>query len=241
MPKGPVEVVSTKIRKIDEITDIGGLPKGHILELCGDAFCGKTALAVTVANNISNKYILFVDTEHTADTKFFRLLGIDENKILLCQPNNVNVALGVIKKLVGKKLVDCVIVDTMTAIISQYELEQPLLSNFLQAGHYVAELKFMREFLRCIRAAGCIGILVDQIRAIFHPYLKDTIVGYDTISDTIKFFSSIRILLTRGRFIRDKENKVVKGFVVKLKVIKNKFAAPFRQCRLIYYLDKGFC
>jgi recombination protein RecA len=70
MQKLPAEILSTKINKLDEITGIGGFPKGHIVELCGEESCGKTALALTIANNISKQHILFVDTEHTADTKF---------------------------------------------------------------------------------------------------------------------------------------------------------------------------
>jgi len=238
MQKLPAEILSTKIKKVDEITGIGGFVKGHIVELCGEESCGKTALALTIANNISKQRILFVDTEHTADTKFFSLLGIDVNKILLCQPDNIDVALGVIKKLVSKKLVDCVIVDTMSAIVSQYELEQELLSNFLQAGHYFGILKFMRSLAREIRRTGCIGILVDQVRAVFHRY-KQTVVGYDAISVPINFFTSRRILMTLKRYIVRNSQKV--GFVVNLKVLRNKFASPSKECQLTYYFTGKFC
>jgi recombination protein RecA len=220
-----VEVVSTGSLGLDIALGIGGLPKGRIVEIYGPESSGKTTLALHVIAEAqkSGGVCAFVDAEHALDPGYARKLGVNIDELLISQPDAGEQALEIADTLVRSNAVDVLVVDSVAALVPRAELE-----GEMGDSHVGLQARLMSQALRkltsSISKSNCIVIFINQIR------LKIGVMfgSPETTSggNALKFYASVRLDIRRIGSIKDRET--VTGNQTRVKVVKNKMAAPFR-------------
>jgi recombination protein RecA len=220
-----VEVVSTGSLGLDIALGIGGLPKGRIIEIYGPESSGKTTLALHViaSSQKTGGTCAFVDAEHALDPGYARKLGVDIENLLISQPDAGEQALEIADTLVRSNAVDVLVIDSVAALVPRAELEGEMGDT-----HVGLQARLMSQALRkltsSISKSNCIVIFINQIRLKIGVMFgnPETTTG----GNALKFYSSIRLDIRRIGSIKDRENIV--GNQTRVKVVKNKMAAPFR-------------
>jgi recombination protein RecA len=220
-----VEVVSTGSLGLDIALGIGGLPKGRIVEIYGPESSGKTTLALHVIAEAqkSGGVCAFVDAEHALDPGYARKLGVNIDELLISQPDAGEQALEIADTLVRSNAVDVLVIDSVAALVPRAELE-----GEMGDSHVGLQARLMSQALRkltsSISKSNCIVIFINQIR------LKIGVMfgSPETTSggNALKFYASVRLDIRRIGSIKDRET--VTGNQTRVKVVKNKMAAPFR-------------
>jgi recombination protein RecA len=220
-----VEVVSTGSLGLDIALGIGGLPKGRIVEIYGPESSGKTTLALHVIAEAQKAggVCAFVDAEHALDPGYARKLGCNIDELLISQPDAGEQALEIADTLVRSNAVDVLVVDSVAALVPRAELE-----GEMGDSHVGLQARLMSQALRkltsSISKSNCIVIFINQIR------LKIGVMfgSPETTSggNALKFYASVRLDIRRIGSIKDRET--VTGNQTRVKVVKNKMAAPFR-------------
>ena len=221
-----VEVVSTGSLGLDIALGVGGLPKGRVIEIYGPESSGKTTLALTVVAQVqrSGGTAAFVDAEHALDPAYAEKLGVDVNELLVSQPDNGEQALEITDMLVRSGAVDVVVVDSVAALTPKAEIEGEM--GELQVGlHARLMSQALRKLTGNIKRSNTIVIFINQIRMKIGVMFgnPETTPG----GRALKFFSSVRMDIRRIDSI--KVNGEAVGNRVKVKVVKNKVAPPFRE------------
>jgi len=220
-----VEVVSTGSLGLDIALGIGGLPKGRVIEIYGPESSGKTTLALHVIAQAQKAggTCAFVDAEHALDPGYARKLGVNIDDLLISQPDAGEQALEIADTLVRSNAVDVLVVDSVAALVPRAELE-----GEMGDSHVGLQARLMSQALRkltsSISRSNCIVIFINQIRLKIGVMFgsPETTTG----GNALKFYASVRLDIRRIGAIKDKETVV--GNQTRVKVVKNKMAAPFR-------------
>jgi len=220
-----IPVVPTGSLAVDYAIGVGGLPRGRVVEIYGPESSGKTTLALSVAGQAQQHggVAAFIDAEHALDAEYAGKLGVDIDNLLVSQPDFGEQALEIAEMLVRSNAVDVVVIDSVAALVPRAELE-----GDMGDSHVGLQARLMSQALRKLTAIvakskTCL-IFINQIREKIGVMFgsPETTTG----GRALKFYSSVRLDIRRIAALKDGDEVV--GARAKVKVVKNKVAAPFR-------------
>ncbi|MBS1991232.1 MAG: recombinase RecA [Cyanobacteria bacterium SZAS LIN-2] len=222
---GAVEVISTGALSLDVALGVGGLPKGRIIEIYGPESSGKTTLAQHVAAEVQRKggIAAIVDAEHAMDPEYARALGVNVDELLISQPDTGEQALEITEQLVRSGAVDVVIVDSVAALVPKAEIEGEM-GDSLPGLQARLMSQALRKLTGIVSKTNTMVIFINQLRqkiGVMYGNPETTTGG-----NALKFYASIRLDIRKIETL--KKDGVEIGNRVKVKVVKNKVAPPFR-------------
>lgn len=222
----PVTVISSGSISLDAALGVGGFPRGRVIEIFGPESSGKTTIALQVIAQAQKAggSAVFVDAEHALDPTYARRLGVDVENLLVSQPDYGEQALEITSALVTSGGVDVVVVDSVAALVPKAELEGEMGDSHMGL-HARLMSQALRKLTGTVARTNTLLIFINQIREKIGVMFgsPETTTG----GRALKFYSSVRIDVRRLAAIKDGETVV--GNRTKIKVVKNKVAAPFRE------------
>ncbi|MDF3078139.1 MAG: Protein recA [Sphingobacteriaceae bacterium] len=221
----PIESISTGSIGLDIALGIGGLPKGRVIEIYGPESSGKTTLATHAIAEAQKKggIAAFIDAEHAFDKYYAKKLGVDIENLLISQPDNGEQALEIAENLIRSGAIDIIVIDSVAALVPKAEIEGEMGDSKMGLQARLMS-QALRKLTGTIAKTGCCCIFINQLREKIGVMFgnPETTTG----GNALKFYASVRLDIRRISQIKDSDE--VSGNRVKVKIVKNKVAPPFR-------------
>lgn len=224
-PVEEVDTISTGSIGVDMALGIGGLPKGRIIEIYGPESSGKTTLAIHAIAEAQKKggIAAFIDAEHAFDPVYAQKLGVNVDDLFISQPDDGEQALAIAENLIRSGAVDIMVIDSVAALTPRSEIEGEM-GDSKMGLHARLMSQALRKLTSIISKTGCCCIFINQLREKIGVMFgnPETTTG----GNALKFYASVRIDIRRISQIKEGDNVV--GNRVKVKIVKNKVAPPFK-------------
>ncbi|MFC5282191.1 recombinase RecA [Pedobacter alpinus] len=224
-PIEAMEAISTGSLGLDIALGIGGVPKGRVIEIYGPESSGKTTLATHIIAEAQRKggIAAFIDAEHAFDQFYAKKLGVDTENLLISQPDNGEQALEIADNLIRSGAIDVIVIDSVAALVPKSEIEGEM-GDSKMGLHARLMSQALRKLTGSISKTNCCCIFINQLRDKIGVMFgsPETTTG----GNALKFYASVRLDIRRIAQIKDGDE--VAGNRVKVKIVKNKVAPPFR-------------